>query len=126
MLRENPLLDFLVKKSFLTETQIDTCLCQKEGKGSGLSIKERISLRDGRAVKDGAFLRTYTQSQKNLESTIFTVILATYLELFPKEMFPLLMQVTQLVSKASKRRFEQSEYVQITNALDDISKRILA
>ena len=107
------MLKHLLKRSALTDTQLDTLLSDFNGR----SLKEKIGLRD-RSVSKGAFIRTLKQAKENLRSSIFTLLLLGYLGYFGDEEAEAIFKLIDLLRRARGKR-------EVVGLVDGIVDRIV-
>jgi hypothetical protein len=89
-IRRDTIATFLLRKSNITEVQLDTLLASKEI--GNLNYKR--TLREKRKVSKGAFARTLKQAHHNIEASVYSVFLLSYLDLITQT------EVNQLVRNA--------------------------
>ena len=118
--KADPLINFFLNKSSLTNVQIDSILCGIEGQKRGIPEREWVKLRDGKEIKLGALMRSLEQGKSNLISSLYTILFAQYIGILPNEVMPILIEGAQLISQISGKKLTKKEQEQITSRLDDI------
>jgi len=108
ILRKDCLVAFLVKNSNITEAQLDTYIISLVKKEPKLTLKRKIELRD-RRVSKGAFLQTLRQAQINLERSLYTIILAEYLEILRSGSIAKLAQIIALLEQVKGKEMTKEE-----------------
>ncbi|MEM4297121.1 MAG: hypothetical protein QW815_01975 [Nitrososphaerota archaeon] len=116
-MRSDLILEFLIKKAFITEVQLDTYLSYKYGERKGLSLDERIGLRDGRRVSKGAFLRTLKQARGRIQRALWTLLLVNYLGLLTKDGLSALVNIGELLLKLEGKVLSDDAVAKIIDAL---------
>jgi hypothetical protein len=97
-IRNDPIVSFLLQKSSITPTQLDTIMAsQIEG-----NLDAKISSREKAKVSKGAFVRTLRQGQENIESSIYTIMLVVYLGIVPEEKFDQFLRTQRLFSRVKE------------------------
>ena len=73
-IRNNPLANFLLKNSNLTDAQLDTILASEiEG-----NLQFKSGLREKGRVSKGSFARSLVQARDNVKSSVYTFFLLAY------------------------------------------------
>lgn len=76
--KKDPLLSLLLKRSSLSDKQLQTLIIETylESAGQSLTTEQKASIR---GVSKGSFVRTLRQALRNVERAFYTVILMGYL-----------------------------------------------
>lgn len=114
-IRNDPIVSFLLQKSSLTMTQLDTIMAAQM---SG-NLDTKISSREKTKVSKGAFVRTLHQGQGNVESSIYTLMLVVYLGLVPQEKFDQFLKTQRIVSKVKELEPDPENILRLINGLQD-------
>lgn len=86
---QDPLTDLLLKNSHLTRTQFETLIIDLLTdiiSDEKVSFNQKILFRQKR-VSRGSFSRSLAQARKNVVSSIFTVVLLSYMGVFDERPF---------------------------------------
>ena len=96
---------FLLRKSNLTETQLDTILASdREG-----NLDFKRTLREKGRVSKGSFARTLNQGERNIESSVYTLFLLAYLNLVPIETLTQFSRNSRMLSQLKEVHATQGE-----------------
>ena len=95
-INSDPLLKNLLNNSFLTNVQIDTFYIEKLMKNDKLN--QKIISRDSKKVTKSSFIRTLKQAKMNVQKSVYTIILADYLELINKDSFEQLIKISKMIN----------------------------
>ncbi len=109
---QEPILRALLKRSSLTETQLETLLIDlvvEDGVGEHVSYNDKAAmrtagLRSSRGVSRGAFNRTLSQARKNVMNAIYTMLLLAYLGLFDLDVFRPFEEISGKISEYRRMR----------------------
>jgi hypothetical protein len=85
----DPVASILLKYSNLTKTQFETViidLITEHPSTNGLRYEDKANMRE-RKVSRGAFNRSLNQARKNIISSVYTVLLLSYIGLFSGPLF---------------------------------------
>jgi hypothetical protein len=106
---------FLLQKSNLTETQLDTILASdREG-----NLDFKRTLRENRRVSKGSFARTLKQGHRNVESSIYTLFLLAYLNLVPVESLNQLSRNARMLSQLKDAEASQNDLGRVIEAMQE-------
>jgi len=125
ILKEDRLVGFLLKNSSFTEAQLDTYIINKTKKAEKKSLNSKIKLRD-RKVSKGAFIRTLKQAQRNLKRSIYTVILAEYLEITKEESTAKITQIGSMLRQIKGKELKDEDYNSMIQQISHIITFILS
>ena len=95
---ENPLVKHLLDKSSFTNTQLDTYLSHISIPLNDRSLHKRISMRDGKRVTKGAYLRSLKQGKLVLERAMYTLFLSEHLGLVTSEDADHIVRISRTLS----------------------------
>jgi hypothetical protein len=96
---KDPITKMLSENSNLTKTQLETFLISiltDQVTENRIKIREKVNLRIKGKISRGAFNRTLKQAQKNIISSIYTLLLLGYLGIFDS---PALLQYVEASNK---------------------------
>tara|TARA_B100001971_G_C18180860_1_gene532696 strand:+ start:704 stop:1093 length:390 start_codon:yes stop_codon:yes gene_type:complete len=89
---------FLVGKTNLTKSQLDTLLISLF---SNDKLSDMILQRDTGKVSKGSFIRTLKQAKKNVESSLFTLIILEYYSIIEENHIISLIKIGNMLKKIS-------------------------
>ena len=89
---------FLVEKVNLTKPQLDTLLISLL---SNDKLDNMITCRDKGSVSKGSFIRTLKQARKNVESSLFTLIILEYFSIIEESHIINLIKIGNSLKKIS-------------------------
>ena len=92
--------EFLVEKINLTQTQLDTLLITLLNNDKS-NLNKMISQRDNRKVSKGSFIRTLKQAKKNVESSLFTLIILEYFSIIEENQINNLIKIGNTLKNIS-------------------------
>jgi|TARA_B100001964_G_C14146912_1_gene560116 hypothetical protein len=92
--------EFLVEKINLTQTQLDTLLITLLNDDKS-NLNKMISQRDNRKVSKGSFIRTLKQAKKNVESSLFTLIILEYFSIIEENQINNLIKIGNTLKNIS-------------------------
>ena len=125
IIEKDTLVKFLLETCNLTHIQVDTLLCDLEGRKNKFSIFDRSVMRDKGSVEPGAFLRTKSQAQKNIKCSFATLILLVYLGILPMSSILSLVKIVGLIDdlRSSASESKKTEVLEILKRIiDEVSK----
>ena len=115
--RGDLLVAFLLENSSLTPAQLDTILAsQNDG-----TLDSKRSLREKRKVSSGAFVRTLRQAQRNIEASIYSLMLLSYLGIIPEEKINQFLRTERLVLKVKEMNPDQENMQQIIEGMQEFA-----
>lgn len=122
----DPIVDILLKYSNLTKIQYETLmidLISEYMSDMTLTYEKKVLFRS-KSVSRGSFSRTLSQARKNIISSIYTVLLLSYLDVFPETPFD---EYNILSSKLQeyKKYFKNSKSKQSKNILKIIETELV-
>jgi hypothetical protein len=113
--RKDLVANFLLRKSALTEAQLDTILAsEREG-----NLNFKSTLREKGKVSKGAFARTLKQGEENIRSSVYTLFLLAYLDLLPPERLDQLSRTTRMLAQLKSARAEPDDMLKVIEAMED-------
>lgn len=113
--RDDVILSFLLRKSSLTETQLDTLLAS-ENEGS---LEHKSGLREKGKVSKGAFARSLAQGQKNIESSVYTLLLASYLNVISPESLIRFSRTSRMLTQLKDANAQRADLVRVIDAMQE-------
>jgi hypothetical protein len=113
-IRKDLVASFLLRKSTLTEAQLDTVLASNvEG-----NLETRSSLREKGKVSKGAFLRTLKQGNENIASSVYTLFLLAYLDLIPPDSIAQLSRTARMLSQLKSAEADRVDLLKVIEAME--------
>jgi hypothetical protein len=113
--RKDSVAVFLLQKSNLTETQLDTILASdREG-----NLDFKRTLREKGRVSKGSFARTLKQGHRNVESSVYTLFLLAYLNLVPVESLNQFSRNARMLSQLKDAQASHSDLVRVIEAMQE-------
>jgi len=116
--RKDPVASFLLRKSALTDAQLDTIL--SAGKEGNLDFKR--GLREKGRVSKGSFARTLKQSERNIESSIYTLFLLAYLGIVPPENFAQFSRTTKILGQLKDAEPTGEDLQRVMQAMENFAR----
>lgn len=113
--RKDQIASFLLRKSTLTEAQLDTILAEKTD--GNLDFKR--TLRDKGEVSKGSFARTLGQGRKNIESSLYTMFLLAYLDLASLESFGQFARTSRMLGELRSAGPSREEMLKVIEAMEE-------
>ena len=111
--RNDIIASFLLQKSALTEVQLDTILASDvEG-----NLEYRSGLREKGKVSKGAFARTLAQGRKNIESSVYTLLLASYLNLVLPESLTQFSRTSRMLTQLRDAGADREDLLRVIEAM---------
>lgn len=114
-IRKDKIATFLLRKSAITEAQLDTILASKEE--GNLDFKR--TLREKRKVSKGAFSRTLKQARGNIEASVYTIFLLSYLDLITPGNVNQLVRNVRMLAELKEVEPTDEDKVKVMEAMDD-------
>ncbi len=90
--------EFLVKRVNLTKPQLDTLLISLFNNDK---LSNMVTYRDKGSVSKGSFIRTLKQARKNVESSLFTLIILEYFSIIEESHIINLIKIGNSLKKIS-------------------------
>ena len=116
--RRDPVASFLLRKSALTDAQLDTILsADKEG-----SLDFKRGLREKGRVSKGSFARTLKQGQNNIESSMYTLFLLAYLGIVPPENFTQFSRTTRILGQLKEAEPTREDIQKVIDAMENFAR----
>ncbi len=112
----------LIKRTGFTESQLDTLLIDKIN--GHLSLDQKRILRDVGKVSKGSFARTLKQAEKNLEKSLYTVIILEYFSMLQENDVMNLLKVGALLNQAKLQKIPEDKIQVIIGSLSVTIERI--
>lgn len=120
ILNNDEIADYLLKRTNFTKPQLDTLLISLI-KNDELDLSMKIDLRDKGRVSKGSFIRTLRQAQRNLEKSLYTIIISEYLSVLDRNNTSNLIRTSEILKEVKEQEID-IEKVQII--LEEISSVI--
>ena len=119
-IRKDLVASFLLTKSHLTETQLDTILAGRIGG----DLREKTERRDRRKVSKGAFVRTLRQAQANIEASVYTLYLSAYLGLMSADTISQLARTGGMLTKVREVDPDKEVSLKLIDAIQDFAEKL--
>lgn len=119
-IREDLVASFLLRKSSLSEAQLDTILAAN----ISVDLSERVKLRESGRVSKGAFVRSLRQGQNNVEGSIYTLFLLAYLNLISPEFGSQLTRTINMLTRVKSAKAEKNALLELIDAMQDFTERV--
>ena len=104
----DPLVELLLARSFLTKTQFEVLLIDTYSKRMGEILSEKHRRRILRKTSKGAFFRSLKQAKNNVSRALFTVLLLGYVGVLDTpELLPYVELGSRLKALAEERDSEE-------------------
>ncbi len=110
----------LIRKSALTDAQVETISLRKRVMNGQLRAREAVSLRSKGPVKPGTFYRVLDQSRRNVERSVFSILLSVRLGVLGADE---LNRLFSLVSQPGE--MDEESAAQVMGVLDPLVKRLV-
>ena len=117
--RKDLVASFLLRKSSITEAQLDTILAER----SSGDLNKRAGLRDRGKVSKGAFVRSLRQGQTNIEASVYTIYLLAYLGLVSGETIGQLVRTTGMLTQVKSASPEKEVSLKLIDAMQDFTEQ---
>lgn len=111
--RNDIIASFLLQKSVLTEVQLDTILASDVNG----NLEYRSGLREKGKVSKGAFARTLGQGRKNIESSVYTLLLASYLNLVSPESLTQFSRTSGMLAQLRDAGADREDLLRVIEAM---------
>lgn len=122
LLKEDKLLDKLIIRSGFSRKQLDYIIVRKEFEGK---INEIVTKTDKGKVSKAAYLITKDRGITNIKKAFYTLILAYYLEIIPKESFVALEKITTLMDNVKGRILAKEQIDNIITTLENLFEQLI-
>jgi hypothetical protein len=122
IIREDEVAKKLVKRTVFTESQLDTLLIDKIN--GAISLDQKRILRDVGEVSKGSFVRTLKQAEKNLEKTLYTIIILEYFSMLRENDIVNLLRVGALLNQAKLQKIPDEKIQVIIGSVSVTIERI--
>jgi hypothetical protein len=113
-IRSDTIATFLLQKSNLTEVQLDTILASEE---IG-SLDFKRGLREKHKVSKGSFARTLKQAHENVEASIYTIFLLSYLDLVRPESVGQFIRNTRMLGELKNAKPRREDLLKVIEAME--------
>jgi len=113
-IRSDTIATFLLQKSNLTEVQLDTILASEE---IG-SLDFKRGLREKQKVSKGSFARTLKQAHENVEASIYTIFLLSYLDLVRPESVGQFIRNTKMLGELKSAKPQSEDLLKVIEAME--------
>jgi hypothetical protein len=120
ILNNDVIADYLFKRTSFTKTQLDTLLISLK-KDDEADLNMKVSLRDSGRVSKGSFIRTLRQAQRNLEKSLYTIIISEYLFVLDENNSDNLIRTSMILREFKEQKINADK---IQEVLDEISSVI--
>jgi hypothetical protein len=120
ILNNDEIAGYLLKRTNFTKPQLDTLLISLVGDDE-LNLGMKVYLRDKGRVSKGSFIRTLRQAQRNLEKSLYTIIISEYLSVLDRNNILNLIRTSEILKEVKEQEIG-IEKVQII--LEEISSVI--
>ena len=111
--RKDIVATFLLQKSNLTEAQLDTILASdREG-----NLDFKRTLREKGRVSKGSFARTLNQGHANIESSVYTLFLLSYLDLLPSESLAQFSRTAKMLTQLKEAQASRDDLLRVIEAM---------
>jgi len=117
-IRSDPIATFLLRKSNLTEVQLDTLLASEEI--GNMDFKR--GLREKGRVSKGAFARTLKQTRDNVEASVYTIFLLAYLDLVRPENIGQFVRNTKMLGELKSAKPQTDDLLKVVEAMEDYAQ----
>ena len=117
------IIKFLLQKSSFTQVQLETLFIESIARYKKIKLIDKIYMRKRKNISKGSFLRTLKQAKENLKKSIYTLILAEYLNLIDEGTNEKLIQIGIFLKKTEKNIIKENSLKIIENierAIDEI------
>jgi hypothetical protein len=114
-IRKDTIATFLLRKSNITEVQLDTLLASKEE--GNLDFKR--NLREKRKVTKGAFSRTLKQARHNVEASVYSIFLLSYLNLISQTDVNHLIRNTRMLAELKEANPATEDQMRVMEAMEE-------
>src|SRR3984893_16460298 len=118
-IRNNPFASFLLKKSNLTDAQLDTILAS-EAEGN---LQFKSGLREKGRVSKGSFARSLVQARDNVRSSVYTFFLLAYLDLIPEEGLAQLYRTGKMIGELKETEATDTDLQKVIAAMKEFAER---
>ncbi|MEM0052883.1 MAG: hypothetical protein QXL89_01630 [Nitrososphaeria archaeon] len=122
LLNEDKVLDELIIKSGFSRKQLDYIIVRKEFQGK---INEIITKTDEGKVSKAAYLITKDRGITNIKKAFYTLILAYYLGIIPKESFVALEKIATLMDNVKGRILTKEQIDNIIITLENLLEQLI-
>ena len=118
--RRDVIASFLLQNSSLTDAQLDTIMASNvEG-----NLEYKRGLREKGKVSKGAFARTLLQGRKNIETSVYTLLLASYLNLVSSEGLTQFSRTTRMLTQLREVDADKGDLLRVIEAMEEFVRNI--
>lgn len=118
--RRDVIASFLLQNSSLTDAQLDTIMASNvEG-----NLEYKRGLREKGKVSKGAFARTLLQGRKNIETSVYTLLLASYLNLVSSEGLTQFSRTTRMLTQLREVDADRGDLLRVIEAMEEFVRNI--
>jgi len=117
-IRSDTIATFLLQKSNLTEAQLDTILASEEV--GNLDFKR--GLREKQKVSKGSFARTLKQARGNVEASLYTIFLLSYLDLVRQENVGQFVRNARMLGELKSANPKSEDLLKVMEAMEDYTQ----
>ncbi|MFN3621460.1 MAG: hypothetical protein ACK4TI_01065 [Nitrososphaerales archaeon] len=123
--QKNKLLPILIKGSTLTNVEVDTLLCELEGKKTAKQLKERVALRDRENITLGAYSRTRRQAYTRISKALKTLLLLSYLGILTQDRLNTLLKAAELLNKIKTTNLTIEDSIKINTLIEETIRSLV-
>ena len=124
LIKNNHLVSFLFEKSNFTHVQLDTLLINFVSREGNKNLFSKTSLRDGKRISGGSFLRTLRMSQRNIRKSMYSLILLQYLSILSEEDFHSISEVGNIIRSVRDVKLELEKTNDVIKIISDMANVI--
>jgi hypothetical protein len=118
-IRNDLVANFLLRKSSLTDAQLDTILASEtEG-----NLHFKSGLREKGRVSKGSFARSLGQARNNIKSSIYTFFLLAYLDLIPEQGLAQFYRTGKMLGELKNADPSQADLLKVIGAMEQFVAR---
>ena len=118
--RRDVIASFLLQNSSLTDAQLDTIMASNvEG-----NLEYKRGLREKGKVSKGAFARTLLQGRKNIQTSVYTLLLASYLNLVSSEGLTQFSRTTRMLTQLREVDADRGDLLRVIEAMEEFVRNI--
>jgi len=120
-IRQDLVANFLLKKSNVTEAQLDTLLAfEIEG-----NLEFKSGLREKGRVSKGSFARSLGQARGNIRSSVYTFFLLSYLDLIPEGGLAQYYRTGKMFGELRNAEASREDLLKVINAMEEFVERFV-
>jgi len=122
ILHEDKLLERLIERTIISKKQLDYIIVRKKVQGK---IKDIITKTDEGKISKATYSITMDRGINNIKKSLYTLILAYYLEIIPENSFIILEKVTNIIDNVKGRTLTQEQVESILKTLENIFDQLI-